>query len=261
MLRIERYLKKSSVAKNTFAFVKNDDRKTVGSISLDETVTGMRGQIIEIESNFKFQLAPRPVKEKERSVLFVAGESGAGKSYFTRDYAKEYHAMFPKNPIYLISNLDYDETLDEYDQIQRIDAFTVKFLDDCMKLDLKEYFENSFIIFDDIDSIFNKHIKAKIYGFLAKLLKIGRHYNISVAYVGHELYASPELKVTLNESHTITWFPKFLNAKKSNYLLKEYFGLSKQQITTIQSINNTRSITYIKGGDKVILTEREAFIL
>lgn len=129
-----------------------------------------------------------------------------------------------------------------------------------MKIDLEE-FRDSLIIFDDIDSIFNKNMKAKIYGFLSKLLRLGRHQNISVAYVGHELYASHELKYILNESHSITWFPQFLNFKKIDYLLTKYFGLSNAQKERILSIDDSRSVTYIKGGNKVILTEHEMFIL
>ena len=143
--------------------------------------------------------------------------------------------MLKNNPIYLISYLKYDETLDEYDKIKRINAFTPEFLDECMQIDFEE-FRDSFIIFDDIDSIHNLHVKRKIYGFLAKLLRLGRHENISVAYLGHELYASHELKGILNESNSVTFFPKFLNHKKSKYLLEQYFGLSKSQIEQIQSI-------------------------
>ena len=105
-----------------------------------------------------------------------------------------------------------------------------------------------------------KKIKKTIYNFLYKLLRIGRHYNISVAYLGHELYASYELKQILNESQTITFFPRFLNHKKLKYLLTEYFGLNKTQIENIKNIKD-RAITYMKGNDKIILSSNTIFIL
>jgi hypothetical protein len=260
MLKINLYNKKKS-EQNVISYIIDSKNDIHGVVSYFEDVQNNNdGDSIELEESHHFQLAPRPLKEKERSVLFVAGESGAGKSYYIRDYAKYYNKMFPKNPIYLISYLKYDETLDSYDKIKRINAFTAEFLDDCMSIELSE-FKDSLIIFDDIDSIHNIHVKRKIYGFLAKLLRLGRHENISVAYLGHELYASFELKSILNESHSITWFPKFLNHKKSTYLLEQYFGLSKSQIQRIQSIKNSRSLTYIKGSDKIVITEREMFIL
>lgn len=168
--------------------------------------------------------------------------------------------MFPKNPIYLISYLDKDATLDAYKEIIRIDAFNHGFLDECMELDLEVEFSDSFVIFDDIDSVTSKKMKEKIYGLLNKMLRIGRHYNISVAYLGHELYHSNELKSILNESMTITFFPKFLNFKKLKYLLEVYLGLSKEQIKRIRSIKD-RSVTFIKGSDKIILSDTQCFIL
>ena len=241
---------------NKFAIIKNKGGKQVGGISFDESDNGDTD--VELSEGYKFQLAP--IKEKERMTLFVAGESGAGKSFFVREYAKLYHSMFPKNPIYLISYLESDETLDAYKKIVRINVFQEEFLEDCLDLDLESEFSNSFVIFDDIDSIVNKKTKEKIYGLLNKMLRIGRHFQISVAYSGHELYSSHELKSILNESMSITFFPKFLNFKKMRYLLENYFGLNKQQIERIRSIKS-RSVTYIKGSDKVILSDTSCFIL
>jgi RecA-family ATPase len=213
-----------------------------------------------LESGYKFQIAPRPVKEKERMTMFVAGESGAGKSYFVRKYAEAYNKMFPKNPIYLISYLDQDETLDEFKKIIRLNAFDQDFLDECLDWKLDEEFPNCLVIFDDIDSVVNKKTKEKIYGLLNKMLRIGRHHGISVAYAGHELYASNELKQVLNESMTITIFPKFLNFKKLKYLMEVYLGLSKEQIAKIRTIRD-RSVTYVKGADKLILSDTQCYIL
>jgi hypothetical protein len=113
-----------------FAYVNNAQDKREGTVSFSESTDG--DNIIELEDGFKFCLAPRPVKEKERTTLFIAGESGAGKSHFIREYAKRYKAMFPKNQIYLISYLDEDETLDAFKEIIRINAFQTEFLDECI---------------------------------------------------------------------------------------------------------------------------------
>ena len=247
-------------AKNIVAYIVNSQsNKKVNNLCFKEN-SDQGGTSIAIHDGYKFNLAPRPVSEKERSVLFVAGESGAGKSYLIREYAKDYHKMFPKNPIYLISYLDQDETLDSYKEIVRLYCFKEDFLMDCPTLDLESNFNNSFVIFDDIDSIAEKKNKAIIYGLLNKMLRIGRHFNISVAYLGHELYSSHDLKTILNESHTITFFPKYLNYKKLKYLLEEYFGLSKDQVERIRAVRD-RNVTYIKGSDKLILSDTECFIL
>ncbi|RZK47832.1 MAG: ATP-binding protein, partial [Pedobacter sp.] len=194
---------------NILAYIKQSKvNKKVGVLAFDEK-DNIGVSAVELTKDHSFQLVP--FKHKERSTLFVAGESGAGKSYFVREYAKEYRKMYPNNPIYLISYLEHDETLDSYKEIIRLDAFSQDFLDECLDIKLDEEFPDCFVIFDDIDSIVEKKIKVKIYGLLNKMLRIGRHYGISVAYVGHELYNSPELNQILNESMTITFFPKYLN--------------------------------------------------
>jgi hypothetical protein len=244
---------------NQFAYVLNSKGQKVATVSLSDSVeAGLPS--IELEDGYKFCLAPRPVKEKERVTMSACAESGAGKSFFIREYVKRYNEMFPKNPIYLISYLDKDETLDEYKKIIRLDAFKPEFLDQCSDMDIELEFGHSFVIFDDIDSITSKKMKDKIYGLLNKMLRIGRHFHISVAYIGHELYNSNDLKSILNESQTITFFPRFLNFKKMKYLLEVYFGLSKEQIKRIRGIKD-RSVTFIKGSDKVILSDTQCYVL
>ena len=156
--------------------------------------------------------------------------------------------------------MEQDTTLDAYKQIIRINAFTEEFLEECMDIDVEAEFGDSLVIFDDVDCVVNKKTKEKIYGLLNKMLRIGRHFETSVAYLGHELYASPELKSILNESMTITFFPRFLSYKKLKYLLEVYFGLSKKQIERIRTIKD-RSVTYVKGSDKIILSDTQCFIL
>jgi chromosomal replication initiation ATPase DnaA len=148
---------------NIIAYVTTKDKnKVISNLILSETEN--HANDVGLDDNHKFTIAPRPIKEKERSVLFVAGESGAGKSYFIKQYAMNYKKMFPDNPIFLISYLDRDETLDSYKEIKRIDSFTKEFLCECETIDINNEFGDSFVIFDDIDSISNKKEKVIIYG-------------------------------------------------------------------------------------------------
>jgi hypothetical protein len=244
---------------NIFATIINKkDNKEVATLSLIEKSKDGMNEIC-LDNNHVFQLIP--FKHRERTTMFITAESGGGKSHFVREWAKKYHESFPKNPIYLISYLEHDETLDAYKEIIRINAFNPKFLEECMELDLQLEFSDSCVIYDDVDSITNKNTKQKIYGLLNKMLRLGRHYNISVCYLGHEAYASHELKAILNESMSITFFLKFLNYKKLKYLLEVYFGLSREQIERVRNIKDSRAITYIKGFEKVILSEHMCFIL
>ncbi len=158
-----------------------------------------------------------------------------------------------------MSYLEKDATLDAYKEIRRIDAFNSEFLDECLDMDLED-FRDSLVIFDDIDSIVNKKTKEIIYGFLNKMLRLGRHFQISVAYVGHAIYGSNEIKQVLFESQSITIFPRFLTYKKLKYLLEVYLGFSKAQIEKIRAIKD-RSVTIVKGSDKLILSDTQCFVL
>ena len=99
-------------AENKVAYIVNSEDKRLNNLCFDENNED-GANTVSLSENFQFQLAPKPVKESERSVLFIAGESGSGKSYFVAQYAKNYHKMFPKNEVFLISYLDRDPTLDD----------------------------------------------------------------------------------------------------------------------------------------------------
>jgi len=252
---------------NIIAYILDKNGKKVNTVSLDkeddddENNNNVGLTEIELHKDFKFQLAPRLLTdEKERTTLFIAGESGSGKSYLCRETAKAYHKLFPKNPIYLISYLEEDKTLDEYKKIIRMDI-TPEVLDNLLRFDLKSDFANCLVIFDDIDSIDNKHVKDKIYGLINKLFRLGRHPHTSIIYSGHELYDDDRLKGIFNECDFITFFPKYLNFKKLRYLFEEYMGLSKEQIAKIKSIKKTRPITYCKGFPKLIMSDHMLFEL
>lgn len=247
---------------NIIASILDKNKKQVGKISVDPDYQDI--EEMQLNDDYSFQVMPRV--EKERSVLFVAGESGSGKSYFIKEYCMQYKTIYPKNEIYLISYLDKDKTLDDYKEIKRLDAFNNKeilnYLDLITSKEIEEELSNCMILFDDIDCISDtdKKIKKQIHGFLNKLLKIGRHSNTSVMYAGHELYNSPDLKTILNESTSITFFPRNLNFKKMKYLLEEYLGLSKDEIIKVKEIKS-RHITFIKGYPRVLISQHSIFYL
>ena len=65
---------------NQFAYIENEKDRREGSVTYVDSKENE--DYMELEDGYKFCLAPRPIKEKERMTLFVAGEAGAGKSHF-----------------------------------------------------------------------------------------------------------------------------------------------------------------------------------
>jgi hypothetical protein len=88
---------------------------------------------MDLQDGFQFQQVPN--LSKERDVLFIAGKSDSGKSYYGREYLKQYAKLFPKRPIYLISYLPKDETLDEFKKISRIDIYDKEFMKEELGID------------------------------------------------------------------------------------------------------------------------------
>ena len=74
---------------------------SLGYLFHNETETGGGLLDVRLADNAMFQHIPN--KNTERDIIYVAGMSGSGKSYYIKKYAEEYHAQFPKNEIYLFS--------------------------------------------------------------------------------------------------------------------------------------------------------------
>jgi hypothetical protein len=119
-----------------------------------------------------------PDKKTERSVLYITGASGSGKSYYTREYIKQYRLTFPKNSIYLFSSLNEDITLDKLTYLKRINLDD-NFLNTPFTI---EDFKACLCIFDDIDVIINKSMKKKLYEISSMVLETGRHTRTSFIF-------------------------------------------------------------------------------
>ena len=208
------------------------------------------------ECDYNETIQQIPDKETERSILYITGPSGSGKSYYTRNYILEYKKLFPKNNVYIFSSLDSDETLDKIPKIKRI-KFTDKFLLYDFKI---TDFKDSLVIFDDVDSETNKFKKKKIFDILSMILNTGRHERCSCIFTSHLSCAGNETKLILSEAHSITIFPKNAGNRSLKYLLDSYFGLDKFQINYIKKINS-RWVTLIKTYPSVLISEKQAIVL
>jgi len=201
-------------------------------------------------SDGTFQIIPNT--KRERDVGMIVGASGSGKSYFCRNYIIEYHKTYKKNPIYMISHLDEDKTIDELKLVKRIkldeemlnDPLTVKDFKDCL------------LIFDDVEIITNKHLKKAVYQLLDEVVMTGRHFNISCLMVSHAGTGN-DIKRILQECHFFVYFPWGQNLK---YTLEKYLGLDTKQIKQIKS-TKSRWACIMKNYPQAVITERNAFML
>lgn len=196
-----------------------------------------------------------PPKKRERSVLYITGQSGSGKSFFTGRYILEYKKVYPTRKVYLFSSLDKDPTLDKIKAINRI-PLNEKFLE--TNFDISD-FQNTLICFDDIDVVVNKMLKKKLFNILNNLLQCGRHQNTDVIYTSHVACAGNDTKIILGEATSVTLFPKTLGARTCRYLLEQYFGFDKNEIRKLKKLKS-RPVTIIKSYPSIVLYDGGAYV-
>jgi hypothetical protein len=204
--------------------------------------------------NLHFQ--PIPDKKKERSITYVTGASGSGKSYWTRMYVDEYKRLYPKREVYLISSIKDDSSIDKIKGLNRI-SLEGDFLKE--PVEAKD-FKDSCLIFDDTDCITNKFLKMKIVGLLNSVLETGRHFNVEVIYTSHLACDGLNTKRILNECKSVVIFPSGLGGRSIKYLLDNYFGLDKEQIKKIKGVNS-RWVAINKTYPMCVVSDKEAFII
>jgi len=235
------------------AKIKNNSRKGKEKIVyLDEnsSATNNYKEIILKPNQGKFQYIPD--EGKERFIAYVVGASGSGKSWFASELGNEYKKLFPKNPIYLLSYLDNDSSIDQIKGIKRI-----KLDDEFLDTDLDaEDFRDSLVIWDDTDCITDKKMVLKLRDLLGKMLNTGRHCRNSVIYLSHIACNGLQTKGILNECHSLTFFNATLGGRTKNYLLNQYLGLNKKQIEAVEKIDG-RAITIVKTYPMVLISEKE----
>jgi hypothetical protein len=220
-------------------------------ISLDEHSSARNNYPeLMISGDERFQYIPDDTKE--RTIHYIVGASGSGKSYFAAQVANEYKKLHPKNPVYLLSYVDSDSSIEQVKGIKRIPLN-----DEFLQEDLNaEDFENALTIWDDTDCITDKKMKLKLKDLLGKLLNTGRHTGTSVIYLSHIACGGLETKPILNECHSLTFFNATLGGRAKSYLLNNYMGLNRKEIMAIDNIAG-RAITILKSFPMVLIAEKE----
>lgn len=219
---------------------------------LVEYINKNSGKEIQINDGY---IIPLPKKEG-RDVIYISGPSGAGKTSWAASYIQEYNLMFPNRIVYVFSRLTEDPVLDQF-IITRI-VINEEIIEDPIIIEelLKQSPDGCLVLFDDIDTLPNK-FKSVIYALRDDILEVGRHYNISIMVVTHQLMNYKETRTLITEATDIVFFPQSGMTYHIKRFLKEYVGLSKQQIDSILKIpsrwikiNKTYPL-YIMANDMV----------
>lgn len=191
-------------------------------------------------SNFKrlyfhqdVNFEPVPRDDNKRSSLATCGKSGSGKSFQAGKLAEKYRLLYPNNPIYIISDVDKDPA---YDNLKGMVRLPLQELVDEPILDLEEL-ENSMVIFDDIEGITKDQAKA-ISQLRDSIYTKGRHHNIYVNGLQHNVTDGMKTRLLLQEIDVITVYPRECSNKQIRWYLDKYAELDKGLIDKILNIES-----------------------
>lgn len=220
---------------------------------LKETILSEDFEELELKSGH-LSIIPQNIPGQVQNI-FVTGPSGSGKSVFTSKYINNYHVMFPENRIFVVSKKKEDPAFDQFDYIKRIP------LDDPVELALLDvaHFENSLVVFDDIENIMDKTVRKIIYELKGNLLETGRSKGVYVVICAHIALGNLDTKKDLNEcQYFVIFADTSVKAKKS--LLETYVGLNARNIKKVAGISN-RWVMVKKNNPMYVITDDKVFVI
>jgi ABC-type glutathione transport system ATPase component len=209
---------------------------------------------VDLPPNSTFSLLPTSEK-KARDVFYICGPSGSGKSYVAKGIAQEYHLMHPDRPIYIVSKLTEDSTLDKLKYLVRLDPTKLK---DQPLENLKDLNE-SLVIFDDIEN-FDKETDKAIQNLVNMIASTGRHENVSMIYITHLLSDYKRTRLVLMEATQYVLYPLSTGSHAFNYMMKTYLGMDSKEANALRK-TGSRWISIRKHFPQVLITEHSAKVM
>lgn len=243
------------------AIVKGEKNKFYNQLLCVDTRDNHKAQgkeSIEIPDENCFQVLPDCDKDK-RSIYYIAGASGSGKSYIARTIADNYKKLYPNRQIYVISKLDKDETLDAMKEPPvriQYEALVENPID-------INAFSNSLVIFDDYDTIEGKAGEA-VHSLINDIAIMGRKHHdgqgcISMLCLTHHITNYKKTRLILNEASHFVVYPQATSTHALTYLLKTHLGLERDDIKKLKKLG--RWVCFGKMYPQYLLSGHKGMML
>lgn len=193
----------------------------------------------------------------QTNIVMVSAKAGAGKSYYLKQYIKNYKKIYKDNKVYLLSESNTDKLLD--DLVKRIPLD--KFIES--ELEWSDIPDNSLLAFDDIDCLENTRengfLKKKLYHLMNSSIQNARKKHISIVQTVHCATDGQTTKVMLLSCSSFVFFLNSVSIQHKNALSKN-LGISKENIKRILSMKG-RWVCIFNMTPMVVMGEREIYIL
>lgn len=242
------------------AIVKGDDKRFNNKfLYLDPDEHTEEGETaLEIPMDCRFSIVPATDPHK-REIFYIAGASGSGKSWIAKQIATNYQKLYPDRPVYLVSKLEADETIDGMEKPAiRLDYKT--FVDS--PIDINKL-SNSMVIFDDYDCIVGKEGNA-VQTLIEDIATMGRRHGdgqgcITMLLLTHHITNYSKTRVLLNESSHYVVYPQNTSAHALRYLLKTYLGLEDDEIKRLKKLG--RYVVFSKSYPMYMMASNRCELL
>ena len=235
-------------------------------------------QQIKLKPGFKFVPLPTPLNDEGygRDISFVVARSGSGKSFFMKNMALEYLERNPNGKVVIIADVDVDDSFKslEYhddpgkprdpnkpipeDAKKRKNVIRIPLTQDFWENSdvtniMQDSWANTYCIFDDIETIKNRIVKAGVLNLLRAIVTRGRgrskgengicnRGNISAALCAHNMRCgrTKELLLVLLECNRSVVFPRFSIKTRLIDYLNQYVGIdeSVKYINYLKKLNS-----------------------
>ncbi len=248
--------------KNKGTLIYYDDKKPkISNLLLNK----VDSQLITERGSF----FPIPSTVADRDAIYIVGKSGCGKSSWAANYVKIYHQMYPDNGIYLLTNKDKDPVFDVLKYIKRIpiDKYLIppeegEEADEDDQGVIYEDFENSLVIFDDVDSFSDKILEKAILKLQNDIYMLGRSKHISILHLKHIGRDHAKSKIALQEMTGIVLFPGISNPYATKKILEVYVDLDKHKISEILKLKSSSRWIYISvNHPSYLISEKKISLL
>jgi hypothetical protein len=123
-----------------------------------------------------------------------------------------------------------------------------------------ETFSNSLCLFDDIDTIPNKHVQDAVTKLRDDLLECGRKKHIEIGCSSHLVCNYAKTRTVINEATHYTFF-RGANVHHITRFLKEYVGITDKDLVEKIRTLPSRWVTICKTYPSYVIYESGAFFL
>lgn len=123
-----------------------------------------------------------------------------------------------------------------------------------------EELNKSLVIFDDIDTIPDKEQREYVTQLRNDLLETGRHVKCTMVNTSHHLTDYKRTRTLLNESTSVTFYPRMGGCSQIKRYLSVYAGMTRQQIDRILNLPS-RWVTISRTAPMWVLYDRGCYLV